>query len=76
MKVEKITDTYFNEFDGKAQGCSDSCTEYRGKTSGDYTLLLRAGFKGDGSVSDARAAIEAGYTYCYKDKTPKGNIYW
>lgn len=49
MKVNKIGNAYFNEFDGMAQSCWNECAEYRGKSSAINTLIRNAGFKGDGT---------------------------
>ena len=78
MKIEKINDAFVNEFDAQAQGCSDDCNEYRGSAKADIKWQIdndvrsHWGFDYD----ECKDLKEAGFTYCYRDKTPKTCIYW
>ncbi|MBQ6945424.1 MAG: hypothetical protein IJN43_14030 [Ruminococcus sp.] len=77
MKIEKITDTFVNEFDAQTQGCADDCTVYRGKTYDDIKAdyvdwRYHYGYDRD----ENRESLRINGYYCYRDKTPKGTIYW
>lgn len=77
MKIEKITDTFVNEFDAQAQSCSDDCEEYRGKTEdtikGQYPEE-RESYEFD--LADCKNVKSKGHTYCYREYTAKTTIYW
>lgn len=77
MKVEKITDTFVNEFDVQAQKCWNDCTEYFGRTKENIDAQypeIREHYGWD--AADCQNVISEGKTYCYRDHTPKTNIYW
>ena len=78
MKIEKITDTFVNEFDAQAQSCSDDCEEYRGKKEADVNYYIKRNQRKirEFDSQECKDAKEAGYVYCYLDHTPKTTIYW
>jgi len=80
MKIKKIENMLDIEeqFDVELQGCLNDCTEYFCKTSGNYLLLKKAGFRVDGNISNAdrRKALELFGFYCYKEMTPKTSIFF
>lgn len=77
MKIEMITDTFVNEFDGQAQSCANDCTEYFGKTSAVIKLQINAGIREhyEWDSTDCKNVIGCGEDYCYRDYTPKTSIY-
>lgn len=76
MKVNKIGNAYFKEFDGMAQSCWNECAEYRGKSSAINTLIRNAGFKGDGTDKEIEILQKAFGSYCYKERSPKTSMFW
>ncbi|MBR5513157.1 MAG: hypothetical protein IKV85_04125 [Ruminococcus sp.] len=76
MKVERIGNAYFNEFEGMAQSCWNECAEYRGKTSMINTLIRNAGFKGDGTDKEKEMLEKAFGSYCCKERSPKTSMFW
>jgi len=78
MKIKKIENMLDIEeqFDVELQGCLNDCKEYFCKTSGNYLVLKRAGFRVDGSKADRREALALFGFYCYKEMTPKTSIFF
>ena len=77
MKIEKITDTFVNEFDAQTQGCADDCKVYRGKTYDDIKAdypEYREHYGYD--QEENRYLLQRDGYYCYRNLTPKGTIYW
>lgn len=78
MKIEKISDSFVNEFDAQAQGCQNDCIVYHNNTKEmiNSTMYLREQRKKKKEDQKTVNDILGVGNYCYESRTPYKNIYW
>lgn len=77
MKIEKITDSFVNEFDAQAQNCWNDCLVLHASTADkiDDTMYCRSSRGYNKADQEAVNAFEGVGNYCYESRTPYKNIY-
>ncbi|MCR5637386.1 MAG: hypothetical protein K6F97_00855 [Lachnospiraceae bacterium] len=78
MKIEKISDSFVNEFDAQTQGCLNDCLILHASTTDKIndTMYCRSSRGYNNEDQKAVNALEGVGNYCYESRTPERNIYW